>query len=159
MPSLANRASLPARLTPTPVKPIDFARRSVRLSASAVPTSGVGEPAGTATPDRARAMATRLAGSILPARPSIKAGVKTATSNAAPSSICFLHCRRQAETEDKLVAGRLLELRAEFFEDRLHCGGCVDLELCRLRPSREQREDNSDHNRHDTLNLQEALPR
>jgi hypothetical protein len=92
MPSLANRASLPARLTPTPVKPIDFACKSVRFSASAVLTSGFGEPAGTATPDPARAMATRLAGSILPAaaRPSIKAGVKTATSNAAPSSICFL---------------------------------------------------------------------
>jgi hypothetical protein len=71
----------------------------------------------------------------------------------------LLHCRRQAKSEDKLVAGRLLELRAEFFEDCLHCGGCVDLELCRLRPSREQRQDNSDHNRHDTLRLQEALPR
>jgi hypothetical protein len=35
----------------------------------------------------------------------------------------LLHCRRQAESEDKLVPGRLLELRAEFFEDRLHCGG------------------------------------
>ena len=53
-------------------------------------TSGFGKPADTATPDPARAIATRLAGSILPAaRPSIKAGVKTATSNAAPSSICF----------------------------------------------------------------------
>ena len=32
----------------------------------------------------------------------------------------LFHSRRQVESEDKLVAGRLLELRAEFFEDRLH---------------------------------------
>jgi hypothetical protein len=45
----------------------------------------------------------------------------------------LLHCRRQAESEDKLVAGRLLELRAEFkVSDKMATSNAAPSPICDL---------------------------
>src|SRR5215472_6317870 len=116
MPSLANRASLPARLAPTSLD-----KDSVKITTSnAAPSSicfftAACAPAASSSPKPDVSTAEALKRTLLQAK-----------------SIGFTG---QAESDDKLVAGCLLELRAEFFEDRLHCGGCVDFELWRTQRS------------------------
>src|SRR5258708_1315128 len=86
------RSSRPAKYTPLApsfAQEIDFAERSVRLSASGVPMSGRGAPFLMPMPTPERAIEAREAASTLPcfARSSIPALVRMARSKASPPSI------------------------------------------------------------------------
>src|SRR6266849_3365848 len=76
-------------LWPSFAQVIDFAERSVRLSASGVPMSGRGAPFLIPMPTPERAMAARAPASSLPcfARSSITAAGSMARSKASPASI------------------------------------------------------------------------
>jgi hypothetical protein len=58
--------------------------------------------------------------------------LRIATSNAAPFSISGLERHSRVEGERELVLGRLLELRAQFFQRRLHGIRSQDLDLGRV---------------------------
>src|SRR6516164_10931215 len=114
MPSLANRASLPARLTPTPVKPDRFGlqeRPLERLRGADIGLRRAGRHHDPGPGARDGDTACRI--DLARRREAVDQGWRQDGNVERRTFVdLLLNCRRQAESKDKLVAGRLLELRA-----------------------------------------------